>query len=160
MQKKWYFQETLAPANLLSISAAACNFGYSLYGPNTQSPCITLYCLNTAFYQLHDWSNTKQDKYLPYSTYPKAGYTFKGPKGEVTIANDTSYTYAKSVSLTEGFFSSKSFKCYTSTIRYNKNTQQSNNNLQIQPISRHRHRQCCMASRHILLLRVDTAKPF
>nr|UHK03734.1 MAG: ORF1 [Torque teno midi virus] len=107
MQRKWYFQETLAPANLLSISATACNFGYSLYGPNTQSPCITLYCLNTAFYQLHDWSNTKQDKYLPYSTYPTTGYTFKGPKGEVTIANNNSLTYAKSVSLQEGFFQVK-----------------------------------------------------
>nr|UHK04673.1 MAG: ORF1 [Torque teno midi virus] len=102
MQNKWYFQETFAPAQLLSISATAANLGYSLYAQNTQSPCITLYCLNTGFYQLHDWSNSSS-RYLPYSTYP--GYHFKGPKGSVKV--EKSGDYASSVSLDKGFFQPK-----------------------------------------------------
>ncbi len=102
MQNKWYFQETFAPAQLLSISATAANLGYSLYAQNTQSPCITLYCLNTGFYQLHDWSNNKS-RYLPYSTYP--GYNFKGPKGTVKV--EKSGDYPSSVALETGFFQPK-----------------------------------------------------
>nr|UHK05213.1 MAG: ORF1 [Torque teno midi virus] len=106
MQTKWYFQETFSTAQLFALAGTACNFSYGIYGPNTQSQCITLKSLNTAFYQSHNWSNASA-KYLPYSTYPTKGYTFTGPKGQVTIVNDSNLTYAKSVNRDTGFFQPK-----------------------------------------------------
>nr|UHK05236.1 MAG: ORF1 [Torque teno midi virus] len=105
MIKRWYFQETFAPAQLLSIGASACNFQYSLYGPNTQSTCITILSLNTGFYQLHDFSNASSP-YKPYSTIPQ--YTYKGPKGIITIPpTKTELTYAQSVNYDTGYFQTK-----------------------------------------------------
>nr|UHK05268.1 MAG: ORF1 [Torque teno midi virus] len=106
MQTKWYFQETFAPAQLVKLSASACNFGHSIYGPNTQSTNVTLLCLNTNFYQHHDWSNTKDTQYLPYSTYPTHGLRFWPAKGEpLTYTKPTNYP--QSVNKETGFFQTK-----------------------------------------------------
>ncbi len=122
MTTTWYFQETFATAQLLSIGASACNFPYSVYGPNTQSTCITLLSLNTGFYQLHDWSNAS-NAYLPYSTIPQ--YIFSGPKGSVTMPGSGTgkLDYQKSISTRHWLLSNQSSTSYRSNRQHRqKNT--------------------------------------
>ena len=49
MITKWFFQPDFADVPLFKLQASACNLGYSLYGPNTQSPCLTVYALSVGF---------------------------------------------------------------------------------------------------------------
>lgn len=107
MITKWFFQPDFANTELLKLAGAACNLGYSLYGPNTQSPCLTLYCLNTDFYKIHDWAQLKSQTtpYLPYTGIPHTATHFLtfyyGNKS--TTSNDIT-DYAKSTSFENGWF--------------------------------------------------------
>nr|UHM26849.1 MAG: ORF1 [Torque teno midi virus] len=110
MTTRWFFQEEFAPHTLLRIQAAAANFPYSLYGPNSQSPNLTLYCLNIRFYQKQDWGqNTTDPGYLPYTGYPTAtGLTFHYRAS----GRDQQYkliptNYKMTVNYDTGFFSPK-----------------------------------------------------
>ncbi len=67
---------------------AATNFSYSLYGPNTQSPNLTIYALNTDFYALHNWGDASLQTtfYRPYGNIPHTtnhSLTFKPPKQQI-----------------------------------------------------------------------------
>lgn len=48
---KWYFQQDLAPINLLMCSATACSLNYMFINPNAESNNITLNCLNTKVFE-------------------------------------------------------------------------------------------------------------
>ncbi len=48
---KWYFQQDLAPINLLMCSATACSLNYMFINPNAESNNITLNCLNTKIFE-------------------------------------------------------------------------------------------------------------
>jgi hypothetical protein len=108
MITKWFFQPDFASVELLKLAGAACNFGYSLYGPNTQSPNLTLYALNTDFYQIHNWAQliAQTQPYLPYPGIPhtKGNYlTFKyGSKGQTV--NGVTEDYKSSISYEKGWF--------------------------------------------------------
>nr|UHK05963.1 MAG: ORF1 [Torque teno midi virus] len=104
LQTKWFFQKEFATYPLFKLNGCATNFSYSLFGPNTQSPNITISALNTAFYTQHNWAQARQsDGYYPYPGYPKntgLQYTTSGNK-KVTIKT---LNYEQSISQTEGFF--------------------------------------------------------
>lgn len=107
MLTKWFFQKDFGPVNLLKLQGTVCNFGQSLYGPNTQSPCITIHALNTNFYKQHNWMDTSKQKYLPYPDFPitKRVIFYNGDKQTAEInAGAPSFTYAVSVARTTGFF--------------------------------------------------------
>nr|UHK05273.1 MAG: ORF1 [Torque teno midi virus] len=70
MITKWFFQEEFCTYDLLKLQACATQIPYSLYGPNTQSPCLTIYALNTKFFQRHNWAQHLNQAYLPYINYP------------------------------------------------------------------------------------------
>nr|UHK04816.1 MAG: ORF1 [Torque teno midi virus] len=107
MLTKWFFQPDFADVSLFKLAGAACNFGYSLYGPNTQSPNLTIYALNTDFYVIHNWGDAslQTQKYKPYTNAPSGqnGLKFKyNPnKPEATVKDDT---YADSISYSTGWF--------------------------------------------------------
>ncbi len=104
LQTKWFFQKEFATYPLFKLNGCATNFSYSLFGPNTQSPNITIPALNTAFYTQHNWAQTRQtDGYYPYPGYPKTqGLTYT-TSGNKSIKIST-LTYEKSISQAEGFF--------------------------------------------------------
>lgn len=106
MTNKWFFQEDFAPFNLVKLTAAAVSFPYSLYGPNTQSPNITLMCLNTNFYQIQNWQQHHGDSpYLPYTGFPTTNgihYTYKNNQ-----YNMNPKTYINSISQKDGFWDPK-----------------------------------------------------
>nr|UHK05266.1 MAG: ORF1 [Torque teno midi virus]UHK05293.1 MAG: ORF1 [Torque teno midi virus] len=103
MITKWFFQPDFADTPLFKLSACAANLGYSLYGPNTQSPCLTVYALSTGFYQIHNWGNASLERYLPYQTIPVGTqYKFISVTGKATTVDV--HNYADSISFDKGYF--------------------------------------------------------
>nr|UHK05279.1 MAG: ORF1 [Torque teno midi virus] len=102
MSNKWFFQEDLAPHNLVKLTAAAVSFPYSLYGPNTQSPNITLYSLNINFYRNQNWQqDTGEKPYLPYAGFPSTGIMYKYKNKDYTM---NPANYKASINMTAGFW--------------------------------------------------------
>lgn len=103
MITKWFFQEEFSGYDLVKLQACATQIPYSLYGPNTQSPCLTLHALNTKFFQRHNWAQHLNEAYIPYFNYPKTD-----PLKYIDINKKqfqpTIDTYANSVSKDKGFF--------------------------------------------------------
>jgi len=103
MSNKWHFQEQFAEYGLLQIQAAACNMQYSLYGPNTQSPNITVYALNTQFFRRQNWAQALTQPWTPYLQYPTQNpLSFKSASGSIFKPNLTSY--ASTIAKSTGFF--------------------------------------------------------
>nr|UHK05949.1 MAG: ORF1 [Torque teno midi virus] len=103
MTTKWFFQKDFADYKLLKLQGAAVNFPYSLYGPNTQSPNITISALNVQFYKTHNWAQTLSSAYLPYPEYPTTTavtYTTADKKTKSITVSD----YKSSISYDNGFF--------------------------------------------------------
>nr|UHK05248.1 MAG: ORF1 [Torque teno midi virus] len=100
---KWFFQEEFAEYDLVKIQACATQLPYSIYGPNTQSPCLTIHALNTKFYQRHNWAQALTQAWLPYLTYPTTN-----PLTFTDINNKTFKpsleTYYSSIAKDTGFF--------------------------------------------------------
>nr|UHK06158.1 MAG: ORF1 [Torque teno midi virus] len=110
MQTKWFFQKEFCLHSLLRISATSASFNNSLYGPNTQSPNVTLYALNTRLYQNQFWGNQSLGPYKPYNTYPADGYIFEYPTKtgtEKTNPYKAPSSWGESVNRTKGFFQPK-----------------------------------------------------
>nr|UHK04477.1 MAG: ORF1 [Torque teno midi virus] len=111
MITKWFFQPDFAEVPLFKLQGAALNLGYSLYGPNTQSPNITLHCLNTQFYQLHNWANASIT-YFPYDHYPQTEsltfYLANGKSSTMPVRDSTpsGWSQAKNISYDYGWFRS------------------------------------------------------
>nr|UHK05274.1 MAG: ORF1 [Torque teno midi virus] len=105
MSTKWFFQPEFADAQLFKLQGAAMNLGHSLYGPNTQSPCITIHALNINYYKQHNWADASKAKYLPYPDFPTTStvkYTDKNGRSVTIKASELDY--AKSVAFPTGFF--------------------------------------------------------
>lgn len=107
MITKWFFQEEFSTYDLVKLQAAATQIPYSLYGPNTQSPCINIMALNTSFFQRHNWAQvTLEGKpWLPYFNYPVTNpLSFKTGNTEFqpNIQN-----YYSSINKDTGFFNSR-----------------------------------------------------
>nr|UHM26194.1 MAG: ORF1 [Torque teno midi virus] len=111
MLTKWFFQQQFATAGLFQMQACALNLNWAYYNQNTQSRCITLFCLNTDFYQNASYGKTLTEKpYNPWSTIPHYLHFYTDinkPTTKVTI--DTTFTgsgnkYLDSISYEKGFF--------------------------------------------------------
>nr|UHK04801.1 MAG: ORF1 [Torque teno midi virus] len=107
MITKWFFQPEFAEVPLFRLMGAATNFSYSLYGPNTQSPNLTIYALNTDFYALHNWGDASLQAtfYRPYGNIPHTtnnSLTFKLPnnKSKAVVIN----SYPESIAFDTGWF--------------------------------------------------------
>lgn len=127
MITKWFFQPDFADVPLFKLCGSASNFGYSLYGPNTQSPNVTIYALNTDFYVMHNWADSSltTSGYLPYQNIPhdlKFNYLYKGKKGTV---NPPTKTYSTSIAYETGYFRPEILNAYevtdsTGATQYNR----------------------------------------
>nr|UHK06179.1 MAG: ORF1 [Torque teno midi virus] len=104
MTTKWFFQEEFCEHTLVKLQGAAIDLNYSLYGPNTQSPCLNITALNTQFYKKHNWlQQTTTGPYIPFDGYPTtSGLYYINAKGTKTLINPD--TYQKSISIQSGLF--------------------------------------------------------
>lgn len=71
MINKWFFQEQFTNYGLLQLNGTSCSLTYSLYGPNTQSPNITIWALNPNFYKRQNWAQHSSGPWLPYLDFPQ-----------------------------------------------------------------------------------------
>lgn len=114
MTTKWFFQKDFCPYGLIKLSATAADFSYPIIGAKSQSTILTIYALNTNFYQVSDWAFTKTNE--PYMNIPSQKlplyfwYTEKGVdrsyKYEPKSGEQSSYYY-NSISWDKGIFCSK-----------------------------------------------------
>nr|UHK06059.1 MAG: ORF1 [Torque teno midi virus] len=109
MITKWFFQQDFADQGLFTLHAAAANFDWGYYGPNTESRLVTCYALNINFYKTTDWGKASSTPWYPYPHYPTTNpYTFHYPtktgEGEYTPRPNS---YNDSVNIDTGFFSTK-----------------------------------------------------
>nr|UHK05576.1 MAG: ORF1 [Torque teno midi virus] len=113
MITKWFFTKPFSDFGLLLLKGAALNLRNSYLTPTNENLLVNLISLNTSFYRIPDWSQSKisTGAYLPYSGVSK-GITFQVPKKGGTT--DT-YTpdekifsdYSTSVSWDKGWFNPK-----------------------------------------------------
>nr|UHM26885.1 MAG: ORF1 [Torque teno midi virus] len=115
MITKWFFQQDFATHGLFTLEAAACNLGWALYGPNSQSRLITFRSLNTNFYQITNWaqlrgSHSKPLPYIPYTSYPTTdtvSYKYPTTGSQMGTATVDIKDYWASVNYSTGFFQPK-----------------------------------------------------
>nr|UHK06101.1 MAG: ORF1 [Torque teno midi virus] len=107
MITKWFFQDEFCKFDLLQIQAAAADFSYPQWGPNTQSTNLTFYALNTNFYTNTNWGSATHGThgYQPYTNYSdNITYKYPTPQGGTgTFHTDTS-DYNKSINYATGVF--------------------------------------------------------
>nr|UHM26863.1 MAG: ORF1 [Torque teno midi virus] len=111
MITKWFFQQDFAEQGLFTLHAAACDLGWSYYGRNSQSRCLTLYALNTKFFANQNWAaaQTGTQMYYPYNNWPHDGLKFwlTDTKGQHSSNIIAPKDYKEAVSYSCGFFSNK-----------------------------------------------------
>nr|UHK06098.1 MAG: ORF1 [Torque teno midi virus] len=107
MITKWFFQDEFCKFDLLQIQAAAADFSYPQWGPNTQSTNLTFYALNTNFYTNTNWGSATHSThgYQPYTNYSDS-ITYKYPttQGGTGSFHTCTDDYNKSINYTTGVF--------------------------------------------------------
>nr|UHK05506.1 MAG: ORF1 [Torque teno midi virus] len=113
MLTKWFFTKDFAKYSLVTISAAAANFRYSHLSNTNQNMLVTIYSLNTGFWQDAAWSSVHQGTvgfYKPYPNVPSTlNYTKKdGKSGSITMNHSGTMEekYYYSVNYNTGWFQS------------------------------------------------------
>nr|UHK05734.1 MAG: ORF1 [Torque teno midi virus] len=73
MLNKWFFQQQFTNYDLLLLTASVCSLQYPRIACCNENRMITLYCINTRFYQDSTWAHTLSgtDYYKPYPLIPK-----------------------------------------------------------------------------------------
>ena len=126
---KQFFQQQFSKYNLLQLSTAACSLKYPKINYYNKNKILTLYYLNTAFYQNTTWAQTHTGNtyYNPYSTistkmlfysnYNKNKYNIHN-----YINNSTKSKYYKSISIKKGQFSKKILSTYNVKLKNQQQT--------------------------------------
>nr|UHK05733.1 MAG: ORF1 [Torque teno midi virus] len=130
MLSKWFFTEQFCNYDLLLIVAAAASLKYPRIGCCNENRTMTLYCLNTKFYQDTNWAQTVKHPnfFKPYSTMSENLYFWSGSlsrptkynpvteiKKESSLAGELTYYY-NSINRDIGYFCSKVLKAYKITV--------------------------------------------
>nr|UHM26413.1 MAG: ORF1 [Torque teno midi virus] len=133
LSTKWFFQRELAKIPLVKIQAAACDLSYANMGKTWASNMLSIYFLNTAFFQESNWGSSGSSAYLPYKTI-KHNLTFwsKDGKGNKIKTTPTLTNYLTSVNYTTGWFNKGILNAYSIT---ESNTQDYPSIMAITPIS-------------------------
>nr|UHK05654.1 MAG: ORF1 [Torque teno midi virus] len=127
MLSKWFFQQQFSKYDLLELSAAACSLRYPRIGCCNENRMVTLFCINSKFYQDTDWGQTPTTGYYkPYQLIPTSNLLFfsnYAPQGydinKFITTNRTEYPdetqYTRSISMEGGWFSKKVLSAYKIT---------------------------------------------
>ncbi len=130
MLSKWFFQQQFAKYDLVLIAAAACSLRYPRIGCCNENRMITLYCLNTRFYQDTEWGATKQhpNYFKPYATISKSMVFISNYGGKRTEYNIGQWIeteqahegnlarYYRSISKEGGYFSPRILQAYETKV--------------------------------------------
>nr|UHM26426.1 MAG: ORF1 [Torque teno midi virus] len=115
LSTKWFFQKELAKVGLVKIQGAACDFRYSNMGNTWQSNMVSIYFLNTAFYQESNWGKSSATPYYPYKTIQHSLYFWykdKGTKKNIQVNTNNYYT---TINYDRGYFDTRVLNSYSIT---------------------------------------------
>nr|UHK05797.1 MAG: ORF1 [Torque teno midi virus] len=126
MLSKWFFQQQFSKYDLLELSAAAISLRYPRIGCCNENRMLTLYCINTKFFQDTDWAQTpihsiggyyKPYQQIPselkfYSQYDKDGYDINQFIINTHGRPPDETPYMRSISMEGGWFSKKVLAAY------------------------------------------------
>nr|UHK05085.1 MAG: ORF1 [Torque teno midi virus] len=102
MLTKWFFTKTFSTASLFLLKGSAANFRYSLLSRTNTNMQLTIYSLNTGYYQIPDWAATKDTYYHPYGSISMpVNYKVGSQTKQLNPKN-----YLESVNYETGFFTS------------------------------------------------------
>nr|UHK06918.1 MAG: ORF1 [Torque teno midi virus] len=107
MITKWFFQKDFHQYGLIKICAAACDFRYPRIAQNGQSTILTLFALDTNYYNNSNWCKAKSTPYCPHGTTSTTYYKYpvKGGWSEGQTQSYTSeHAYEDSISYEKGQF--------------------------------------------------------
>nr|UHS18211.1 MAG: hypothetical protein [Gammatorquevirus sp.] len=123
LSTKWFFQRELAKIPLLKIQAAACDLSYANMGKTWQSNMLSIYFLNTAFYQESNWGNSGLSHYLPYKTISANLYYWsKDNRGNKIKIQANTATYYTTVNYNRGYFDTRILNAYSITLSESQDT--------------------------------------
>nr|UHK07187.1 MAG: ORF1 [Torque teno midi virus]UHK07314.1 MAG: ORF1 [Torque teno midi virus] len=114
MITKWFFTQQFCTADLLQLAAAATSFSWPKLGCCNENLIVSVYYLNTQFFQDSTWAQTHQTNtpWKPYSTIPD-GLTFKYKQGNQTLTFKPDTTsYWNSISYDKGWFNKGVLQAY------------------------------------------------
>nr|UHM26376.1 MAG: ORF1 [Torque teno midi virus] len=114
MRTKWFFQKELATVPLVKIQAAACDFSYANMGNTWASNMLSIYFLNTSFYQESNWGNAGLAAYLPYKTIDHTlKFWYKDDRGQTQHVIPQTSSYHQSINYSTGYFSRGVLNAYS-----------------------------------------------
>nr|UHM26382.1 MAG: ORF1 [Torque teno midi virus] len=116
LSTKWFFQRELAKIPLLKIQAAACDLSFANMGKTWASNMLSIYFLNTAFFQESNWGSSSGSAYLPYKTI-KHNLVFwsKDARGNKVKTKPLLTNYLTSVNYSTGWFNKGVLNAYSIT---------------------------------------------
>nr|UHM27230.1 MAG: ORF1 [Torque teno midi virus] len=110
MLSKWFFTKDFSKFNLYTLKASACNLRYSHLSNTNQNMLVSIYSLNTSFFQIPNWANAAQTPTGPYKPYPTITLplSYKDAAGNSKQMNFNSTTaehkYYESINYDTGWF--------------------------------------------------------
>nr|UHM26541.1 MAG: ORF1 [Torque teno midi virus] len=114
MQTNWYFMSEFAEKPLINLAIAACDLNYSYISCCDTNQLLSMYTLNTDFFQHPNWGKATQTAYEPYSTIAKTlEVTYEN--GSKKVFNMSSLNYKDSISWEKGWFQTGILKAFSIT---------------------------------------------
>ncbi len=108
MINKWLFTKNFAPASLIVLKAAVCNFSHVNLSGKNQNMLVSLISLNLSFYKNPAWAQTiSTSGYKPYPEIPSSlQFVIKSGNTEVQkqMKAEATTDYATSISYENGWF--------------------------------------------------------
>lgn len=117
MINKWFFQKQFSGAGLCQIQAAAADVLNANMGNTWANTNISIYYLNTGFYQLSNWGKSGgQTEYKPFHTIKEPLYYWYKDRGTSKYFQyKPNQTYAQSIHYDTGYFNTHILNAYKIT---------------------------------------------
>ena len=108
MINKWLFTKAFAPASLIVLKAAVCNFSHANLSGKNQNMLVNCISLNLSFYKDPSWAQTISTAgYKPYSSIPSSlQFVVKiaGKEQQKSMDPQATTDYSTSISYDKGWF--------------------------------------------------------
>jgi len=112
MITKWFFQQDFQQYGLVKICAAAADFRHQRLGAKAQSTILTIWSLDTTYYNNSNWGQSKTTPYCPHASTSTTYYRYPMKGGAWSTPQEADYAptqkgYNESISYDKGQFMNK-----------------------------------------------------
>lgn len=112
MQTNWYFMSEFAEKPLINLAIAACDLNYSYISCCDTNQLLSMYTLNTDFFQHPNWGKNMSAPYEPYSTIVK-NFEVTYENGSTKKFDMSKLNYKSSISWEKGWFQTGILKAFS-----------------------------------------------